>query len=117
MPGLDPVAFSKDFAHRRVVVHDTELHYVEGGRGAMQSGFEYYRAIFDSIAQNRETAAKKLSMPVFAIGGAQWLGPLMQKMVEPVSANLRTEVIAGSGHFVPEEAPEAVIRLLQAFLK
>ena len=56
-------------------------------------------------------------MPVLAIGGAQWLGPLMQRMVEPVAENLRTEVIPGSGHFVPEEAPEAVIRLLQEFLK
>ncbi len=117
MPGFDPVAFSKIFTHRKVVVRDTELHYVEGGRGAMQSGFEYYRAIFDSIAQNRETAAKKLSMPVLAIGGEQWLGLLMQRMVEPIADNLRTEVIAGSGHFVPEEAPEAVVRLLQAFLK
>lgn len=85
--------------------------------GAMQSGFEYYRAIFDSIAQNRETAAKKLSIPVLAIGGAQWLGPLMQKMVEPVAEKLRTEIISDSGHFVPEEAPETVIRLLREFLK
>jgi len=41
----------------------------------------------------------------------------MQKMVEPVAANLRTEIIPGSGHFVPEEAREAVTCLLQAFLK
>ncbi len=56
-------------------------------------------------------------MPVLAIGGEQWLGLLMQRMVEPIADNLRTEVIAGSRHFVPEEAPEAVVRLLQAFLK
>ena len=94
-----------------------EYTRVYSAPGALQSGFEYYRAIFDSIAQNRETATKKLPMPVLAIGGAQWLGPLMQKMVEPVAANLRTEVIPGAGHFVPEEAPETVIRLLREFLK
>lgn len=94
-----------------------EYTRVYSAPGAMQSGFEYYRAIFDSIAQNRDTAAQKLSMPVLAIGGAQWLGPLMQKMVEPVAEKLRTEIISGSGHFVPEEAPETVIRLLREFLK
>ena len=94
-----------------------EYTRVYSEHGAMHSGFEYYRAIFDSIAQNRETATKKLPMPVLAIGGAQWLGPLMQRMVEPVAENLRTEVISGSGHFVPEEAPDTVIRLLQDFLK
>jgi pimeloyl-ACP methyl ester carboxylesterase len=95
----------------------TEYTRVYSAPGAMRSGFDYYRAIFDSIAQNREMAAKKLSMPVLAIGGAQWLGPLMQKMVEPIAANLRTEIIPGSGHFVPEEAPKAVICLLREFLK
>ena len=83
----------------------------------MRSGFAYYRALFDSIAQNRETAANKLSMPVLAIGGAQWTGPMMEQMVAPVAENLRVEVIENSGHFVPEEAPEAVIRLLQEFVR
>ena len=94
-----------------------EYTRVYSEHGVMRSGFEYYRAIFDSIAQNHATAAKKLSMPVLAIGGAQWLGPLMGKMVEPVAENLRVEIVEGSGHFVPEEAPEAVIRLLQKFLE
>ena len=94
----------------------TEYTRVYSAPGAMHSGFEYYRAIFDSIAQNRETAATKLQMPVLAIGGAQWLGPLMQKMIEPVAENLRIEVIPGSGHFVPEEAPGEVLRVLREFL-
>ena len=84
--------------------------------GAMQSGFAYYRAIFDSIAQNRETASKKLPMPVLAVGGKEWLGPLMRSMVEPVASDLRVEVIADCGHFVPEEVPEALVTVLQAFL-
>ena len=92
-----------------------EYTRVYSAPGAMDSGFAYYRAIFDSIAQNKETAAKKLTMPVLAIGGAQWLGPLMQKMIEPIARDLRVEIIAGSAHFVPEEAPEALAALLQKF--
>lgn len=93
-----------------------EYTRVYSAPGAMRSGFEYYRAIFDSIAQNRAKAPIKLTMPVLAVGGAQWLGPMMQKMVEPVAAKLRTEIIPGSGHFVPEEAPETVTLLLREFL-
>jgi pimeloyl-ACP methyl ester carboxylesterase len=95
----------------------TEYTRVYAAPGAMQSGFAYYRAIFDSIAQNRQTAATKLAMPVLAIGGAQWMGPMMQKMVAPVATNLRVEIIAGSGHFVPEEAPAEVARVLLEFMR
>ena len=45
------------------------------------------------------------------------MGPMMEQMVAPVAENLRVEVIENSGHFVPEEAPEAVIRLLQEFVR
>jgi pimeloyl-ACP methyl ester carboxylesterase len=83
--------------------------------GAMSRGFAYYRAIFDSIAQNNLTVASKLSMPVLAMGGAQWLGPLMATMVKPVAKDLHIEIVADSGHFVPEEAPAAVGRLLLEF--
>ena len=84
--------------------------------GAMSSGFAYYRAILESIAQNKETAVIKLSMPVLAVGGAQWMGPMMETMVAPVAPDLRVEVVANSGHFVPEEAPEALCRIVQKFL-
>ncbi len=105
-------------SHNKTAIDDAAIdEYVRiySAPGALRSGFAYYRAIFESIAQNRETAANNLPMPVLAIGGEQWLGPLMQKMVEPVAEKLRTEVIPGSGHFVPEEAPEATARLLQKF--
>ena len=94
----------------------TEYTRVYSAPGAMGAGFAYYRAIFDSIGQNRQTAASKLTMPVLAIGGAQWLGPLMDAMVTPVASELRVEIVAGSGHFVPEEAPADIIRLLREFL-
>ena len=94
-----------------------EYTRVYSAPGAMQSGFAYYRAIFDSIAQNRESAATKLRMPVLAVGGKEWLGPLMRSMVEPVASELRVEVVADCGHFVPEEAPDALIAILRSFLE
>jgi len=65
----------------------------------------YYRAIFDTAAQNRATATAKLPHLVLGVGGGEWLGELMKRAIEPVCADLRFEVIPGCGHFVPEEAP------------
>ncbi|MGH8699515.1 MAG: alpha/beta fold hydrolase, partial [Burkholderiales bacterium] len=74
-----------------------------------------YRAIFETAAQNRATAAAKLAQPVLGVGGGAWLGELMQRAIAPVCAELRFEVIPGCGHFVPEEAPARLAELLAGF--
>jgi len=84
--------------------------------GAMRAGFDYYRAIFASSAQNQTYAATKLPMPVLAIGGEQWLGGAMKASFERVADDLSAAVIAGCAHFVPEEAPERLTELLLEFL-
>ena len=95
----------------------TEYTRVYSAPGAMSRGFAYYRAIFDSIEQNKASAATKLPMPVLATGGAHWMGPLMEAMVAPVARDLRVEIVANSGHFVPEEAPAALAKLLGDFIR
>ena len=95
----------------------TEYTRVYAAPAAMSRGFAYYRAIFDSIAQNQATAATKLPMPVLAAGGAHWLGPLMEAMVAPVARDMRVKIVANSGHFVPEEAPAALAGLLGDFMR
>ncbi len=82
---------------------------------AWRHGLMYYRAIFDTAAQNRATATAKLAQPVLGVGGGEWLGELMKRAIEPVCAELRFEVIPGCGHFVPEEAPERLAELLLEF--
>jgi len=82
---------------------------------AWRHGLMYYRAIFDTAAQNRATAATKLAQPVLGVGGGEWLGELMKRAIDPVCANLRFEVIPHCGHFVPEEAPERLAALLAEF--
>lgn len=82
---------------------------------AWRHGLMYYRAIFDTAAQNRATATAKLAQPVLGVGGGEWLGELMKRAIEPVCADLRFEVIPGCGHFVPEEAPERLAALLAEF--
>jgi pimeloyl-ACP methyl ester carboxylesterase len=84
--------------------------------GAWTAGLGHYRAIFDSMAQNRATAATPLPMPVLAIGGDFGLGAVMEQSLQGAAANLCAAVIADCGHYIPEEQPAALLDLLLPFL-
>ena len=86
--------------------------------GAMRAGFAYYRALPQDAADNRETVAGfKLPMPVLAVGGAAGRG----RGVEPadslrrVATDVRGEIVPDCGHWIPEEQPAQLTRLLRGF--
>ena len=54
-------------------------------------------------------------MPTLAIFGEQSKLVKMTGLPEP-GPNLTVEVVAGSGHFIPEEKPDEVARLIREFL-
>jgi pimeloyl-ACP methyl ester carboxylesterase len=85
--------------------------------GAMRAGFELYRALGQDAIDNR-AVERKLEMPVLAIGGAgSTAGPLVERtMREVVAGEFETALIADSGHFIAEEAPQALTRRLLDFL-
>lgn len=97
------------------------VHYYTKGfassPAALRGSFEFYRA-WDATTQqnqNRKTQAK-LTMPVLAIGGAtsSMTGP--QIVMQMVASNVQGLVIPGAGHFLAEEAPDAVLAALTKFL-
>lgn len=88
--------------------------YAAPGRWA--AGLGYYRAIFESIAQNQASAQTKLSMPVLAIGGEAGLGAAMRQTLEGIATNLQGAVVPHCGHYVPEESPDELLKLLLPFL-
>jgi pimeloyl-ACP methyl ester carboxylesterase len=84
--------------------------------GAFTEALGYYRAIFESGAQNRETAARKLALPVLAVGGALWLGEAMQQAIGPLAEDFRMLSMPSCAHFPPEEKPaELAVALLEHF--
>jgi len=85
--------------------------------GAMTAGFAYYRAIFDSIRQNRESAQAKLAMPVMAVGGESGVGATLFETVRSVALSARGAVLPGCGHYVPDEQPLQFATLVNAFLE
>jgi pimeloyl-ACP methyl ester carboxylesterase len=83
---------------------------------ALRGSFGWYRAIDTTIAQNERRKAQKLPLPVLAIGGEKSSGEGVAKTMKLVADDVQSVVISGSGHWVAEEAPEALLAALTAFL-
>lgn len=88
------------------------------GRESLRCGFEHYRTLHTDAAINRQwfAAGNTLSMPVLAVGGAHAAGRTPADGVCPAAPGVQTAIIPGSGHFVPEEQPAELLRVLLPFL-
>jgi pimeloyl-ACP methyl ester carboxylesterase len=92
--------------------------------GAMRAGIAWYRANFDAdgLAQAKARAAKRLMMPVLALGGSEGVGDALRVTVATIGDRVQGGAISGSttgcGHFLPEECPdeltEAVLKFWQS---
>lgn len=117
--------FYKTFAFRPDAIGPKDLEeylrtYTEPG--AMRAGFAYYRALGKDAADNQALlTGGKLPMPVLAIGGAvsyphgRGRGSAPEQSLRQAAINVRGEVIADCGHFIPEEAPDLLARRLLEF--
>jgi pimeloyl-ACP methyl ester carboxylesterase len=87
--------------------------------GAMHAGFEQFKAFDQDAADNQALLAQhgKLAMPVLAIGGEKSFGPMMATVMRATASDVREAVVPDSGHWVMEENPAAIIRLVVEFLK
>jgi pimeloyl-ACP methyl ester carboxylesterase len=86
--------------------------------GALRAMFEFYRALPADAEHNRALLARgKLKMPVLALGGDRSYGRALEPLesMKAVAENVRGGVVPGCGHWLAEEAPEAVGRELLKF--
>lgn len=82
----------------------------EGVLGAMG----VYRAAFTSIGQTEPLTRHKVRLPVVALGGAKGLGSKVGEMVSMVAEAVEADTLPDSGHFLPEERPDEVVRRVLA---
>ncbi|MGH8474381.1 MAG: alpha/beta fold hydrolase [Methylococcales bacterium] len=83
--------------------------------GAARAGFDYYRGFFDEAGLAKANAARRLAMPVLALGGEGGVGGALLKAVQPLGDKVRGGVLAGCGHYMPEECPEELTRAILEF--
>lgn len=82
----------------------------------LRAGFEWYRAFEQDAGDNAAFLAEPLAMPVLGLNGDAHTGgwPYVVQMLEPVAPQLTGGLIAGPGHWIPEEQPELLAEALVA---
>jgi pimeloyl-ACP methyl ester carboxylesterase len=85
--------------------------------GAARAGFAYYRETFSAagLAEARAVATHRLAMPVLAIGGEGGVGDALLRTLQPRADNVSGQVLAGCGHFLPDECPAEFGAAITAF--
>jgi pimeloyl-ACP methyl ester carboxylesterase len=94
-------------------------YYVDGlasDPDALRGSFGFYRAVGVTRAQNVERKARRLTLPVLAIGGGESAGDGVAAAMKLVADDVRTVILSGSGHWVAEQAPDELLAALTAFL-
>lgn len=82
-------------------------------RDAIRDGNAWYQGFPRDIIDDGIYAKLQMPVPGIAGPGHAW----RKATLERKAADLRAVKIPGSGHFIPEEAPEEANRLLLEFLK
>ena len=119
--GREAIFFGAEFnasAGTNKLPEETVKYYVDGlsDPDALHGSFQLYRAFGATTAQNEERKARRLQMPVLAMGGAQSLGAMAADTMKLVADDVQTLVIPGIGHWLAEEAPDELLTALTEFL-
>jgi pimeloyl-ACP methyl ester carboxylesterase len=101
-------------------INEFVSHY--SAPGGMRAGLEYYRAFPQDAIQNMNYSKTKLTMPVLALGagyiptlGGNITMPTIVYGMQTLAQNATGIKVPNSGHWIPEERPDLVIKLLDNF--
>ena len=101
-------------------INEYVSHY--SAPGGMRVGFEYYRAIPQDAIQNMNYSKTKLTMPVLGLGGGYTPAfggnvtmPSVVYGMKMVAQNVQGITVPNSGHWIPEERPVFLVKLLDNF--
>ena len=83
--------------------------------GALRAGFSWFASVFDDAEQVKEFSARKLQMPVLALGGEMGASEFVLQGISPLAENATGGVIERAGHWIADEQPEELSRRLLEF--
>ena len=114
---FDRIAFNLGAFGPEVIDHYT-AHYA--GPGGMKAGFEVYRA-FDHDGEDNEAFLRdsgRLKMRILFVAGAEsFLGTMPEVVLNEIAEDGSVALIPRSGHYPPEENPEAFAAAVIAFVE
>ncbi|WP_448107429.1 alpha/beta fold hydrolase [Pseudomonas azerbaijanoccidentalis] len=84
--------------------------------GNMRAAFAQFRSIRQDAVDNETSMAKKLNMPVLAVGGEKSFGANEAIVMRNAADKVTEVVIPGAGHWLMEEAPTQTIEAIRGFL-
>ncbi|MEV0717729.1 alpha/beta hydrolase [Asanoa sp. NPDC050611] len=83
----------------------------------LRASFAYFRELSHDMVDNAEFVKNRLPMPVLAIGAADSLGDSVGEQLAGYAQDVHVGVIDDAGHYVFEEQPEELSRMVLDFLK
>ncbi|MCG3756633.1 alpha/beta hydrolase [Amycolatopsis sp. Poz14] len=95
-------------------------HYAAAiaAEGGLRASLAYYRDAAESAQKNRAALEqRRLTVPVLGISASHGSIPDMAASLRPWAANTTGVVIPDSGHFIPDEQPDAVVAALTEFIE
>jgi pimeloyl-ACP methyl ester carboxylesterase len=102
-------------------INEYVSHY--SAPGGMRAGFEYYRAIPQDAIQNENYSKTNLTMPVLALGAGYIPAfggnpnTAAENGMKMLAQNVTGIIVPNSGHFIQEEQPDVVVKLLNNFFR
>jgi pimeloyl-ACP methyl ester carboxylesterase len=94
-------------------------HYAAAiaAEGGLRASLAYYRDAAESARKNHDALGRgRLSVPVLGVSSSHGSIPDMAASISPWADDVTGVVIPCSGHFIPDEQPDAVAEALTAFI-
>ena len=82
----------------------------------LHASMEYYRALNETARRNEPLFTTKLAMPILSIGGGGSLKTALADQLKTYAVSADNHVLPNCGHWLPEECPADVNRLVVDFL-
>jgi pimeloyl-ACP methyl ester carboxylesterase len=120
--GREDIYFGHQFASKAgspdAIPASAVSHYVAMLRTpeALRASFGPYRALDEIIAQNAARREHRLRLPVLTLAGERSCGDGVETDLRLVADDVTAIVVADCGHFLPEEAPQALVSAVTEFL-
>ena len=114
---FDRIAFNLGAFGPEVIDRYTAAYSAPGG---MKAGFEVYRA-FDQDGEDNEMWLKQSgrlkTRTLFVAGAESFLGTMPETVLDEIAENGSFTLVPRSGHYPPEENPEAFASSVISFCK